>query len=520
MHQSLAIGRCLLAALILAAAPAVLAYSSGDGDYQPASATGIEISPKSNPVLSVASQPNSSTVGLTYTVSIGLTGASSPTGTIYILDGTSGCQITLPATSCDMASFSVGTKVLTASYYGDVNNSAAFGSSQHTVNKASPTLLISVSPNQSYIGQSFLVTAILINAWLPSGSILISDGTHTCQITLGMRCVLPSTTLGWSMLAATFAGDENNVGASLAGYPHLVLPVSDSDVCAQADITLSTQSEVNAFQSTYGPCKSVQGGLAIGGDDITDLTPLTALVSIGGTLYVSGNPLLASLAGLDHITQIRGSLFMSGNASLASAGLTQLTFVTSMEISYNDQLTSVDGLPDLVETYSIHIEHNANLTNVSLPALTSGTSPFAATLSGITILDNPSLTSVRLTGVTKLVNQLEIDANPALVTLALDSLVSTLGVKLTNNLKLGSIAGLRALLSVNGPLQITGNPHLASCSGIFRLVDGIDDAAPGPGPGVDNVPDVSGAIDLGNNRTGCSSIDEIRTHVFTDGFEP
>ena len=54
----------------------------------------------------------------------------------------------------------------------------------------------------------------------------------------------------------------------------------------EGDVTLSTQAEVNSFAGT-----SIAGNIAIQGDDIIDLTPLSTLLSVGGYLYVGGYPI-------------------------------------------------------------------------------------------------------------------------------------------------------------------------------------------------------------------------------------
>ncbi len=66
----------------------------------------------------------SQAVGVPYTVNATVSFGTSPTGTITVSDGSATCTITLPATSCNLTSATTGTKTITATYNGDVNNSA------------------------------------------------------------------------------------------------------------------------------------------------------------------------------------------------------------------------------------------------------------------------------------------------------------------------------------------------------------------------------------------------------------
>ena len=61
-------------------------------------------------------------------------------------------------------------------------------------------------------------------------------------------------------------------------------PASAQD-CTPDDITLSSQAEVDNFQVNHGPCDTVTGDLKISGNDIVDLSPLSALTTVGGDFF-------------------------------------------------------------------------------------------------------------------------------------------------------------------------------------------------------------------------------------------
>lgn len=128
-----------------AAAHALSADYSGGGAYG-ASTGGL--SQTVNPAATATSigthTPNPSAQGqpiaVSVAVSVNAPGAGTPTGTITVSDGTANCQITLPATSCNLTPSSAGAKTLTASYGGSVNFAASVSAGVgHTVTAALPT---------------------------------------------------------------------------------------------------------------------------------------------------------------------------------------------------------------------------------------------------------------------------------------------------------------------------------------------------------------------------------------------
>ncbi|MGE0886656.1 MAG: beta strand repeat-containing protein [Blastocatellales bacterium] len=182
-----------------------------------------------------ADTPDPSVVGQPYLVTANVTvnapGTGTPTGTITVSDGTGGtCVINLPGTSCNLTSTTAGAKTLTATYNGDAEfNTSVSAGVPHQVNKADTTATITAdTPDPSVVGQPYAVTAnVAVNApgaGTPTGTITVSDGSQTCNITLpGTSCNLTSTTAGAKTLTATYNGDANfNASPASAGVPHQV----------------------------------------------------------------------------------------------------------------------------------------------------------------------------------------------------------------------------------------------------------------------------------------------------------
>ena len=95
----------------------------------------------------------------------------------------------------------------------------------------------------------------------------------------------------------------------------------------------------------------------------------------------------------------------------------------------------------------------------------------------------------------------------------LSGLVSVGGdLWILNNSHLKNVDGLSGLTAARNVL-VEDNRLLADCQGLIRLIDPIDHAAPGPGPGTDGIPDVADMVTIQNNRDGCNSILEILRDV-------
>jgi len=215
--------------------------------------------------------------------------------------------------------------------------------------------------------------------------------------------------------------------------------------CAQTDIELNTQAQVDSFQATYGSgvtCDTVSGNLHIDGDDIVDLTPLGDVVSVGG-LFLRGNLLLTNLDGLSSITNADSWLSINANPLLASTdGLASVKSVAgSLFLGSNASLTNVDGLSG-IDSFAGDFEIVDN--------------PMLADLNGLSGLE-----SVHLEG------RLVTVRNDALAILnGLSGIISVGnyyldqgsggGLVLAGNVSLKSLDGLSNITSVDGDLRIVG----------------------------------------------------------------
>jgi len=320
-------------------------------------------------------------------------------------------------------------------------------------------------------------------------------------------------------------------------------PAAHAIDCSETDILLSSQTEVDNFQTDYGPgCDRVSGTLEIDGNDITNVDALSGLNSIGGNLRIQGNSLLGDIDGLQNLVSIDGALRVDGNPLLENIdGLSALTSLgvdcgsflcASLTIRDNAALENIDALSNLDEIVGdvdIHdnpalaaldglsnvviiggflgISENTSLT--SLDGLSSLTEVGDSPIGSFWIYDNSSLQDID--GLSSLVSvaSLEIDNNDALVDI--DGLANlTESGEWTfvfNNTALENVDGLAGLLQAED-LRIEGNPSLGNCQGVLSLVDPFDDAAPGPGNASSGHPDALN-VEFSGNARGCNSIADV-----------
>ena len=338
-----------------------------------------------------------------------------------------------------------------------------------------------------------------------------------------MNVLFPAATLALNLL----------LGLASTTFCSSSLKAAD---CTSVNIKLTSQTEVDNFQATHGAggtCDTVTGYLRVSGDDIVNLSPLSALTRVGRQLSFMNNAALTSLDGLSALTSVGEYFYLVDNAVLADLdGLSSLaTIGEEVRFKGNLALTNLDGLSALTRV-------GGYLSIIGHPALTDldGLSALTRVGGDIRIGGNDVLTN--LDGLSALVSvpgNLNVGDNASLTSLdGLSALTSVGGFfGFINNTALSSFSGLSALTSVGGSLGIMSHPALtnldglsaltrvgqdvwiadnaalASCSGLIALLDPVDDSAPGPGPGEAGIPDVANGLVIGGNLPGCNSAAEI-----------
>lgn len=276
--------------------------------------------------------------------------------------------------------------------------------------------------------------------------------------------------------------------------------------CFPGDLTIYNQKQLDDYISNFGACTHFPGTIKLGPSDeedpIVSLAGLNKLKSIGGHLWIEGNPRLKSLHGLDSLERMMGQLIIRHNDSLVDlSGLGALKSISDfLDIENNNLMTSLNGLSPMIDSITgLFLENNPLLAPCNSPVVCnflstinnlvelSGNGPGCTNLSearascGIVICAESG--DINLTtqaavdrfpkdypGCSRLLNGLFISGSNIT---NLDSLqqIKHIGFYLiiTANPSLTSITGLSNLETVGSDLDISNNPLLQSAEGLSSL---------------------------------------------------
>jgi|GEM_PF-2071340 len=183
-------------------------------------------------------------------------------------------------------------------------------------------------------------------------------------------------------LSYPLSSHPRNIGGNASECINEVAMASACDIpCLTGNLTLRTQAEVNAFGTNFPDCTEVPGNLTIGYQDgsssysnITDLSPLSNITTIGGNLYISRNSQLQNLEGLNNLTNVGSFFYLLRNAQLQNTdGLSNLTNIGGyLYIIQNTSLTDISGLSNIDPAtitggYGLLISGNSVLSVCDMP---------------------------------------------------------------------------------------------------------------------------------------------------------
>jgi|GEM_PF-3623478 len=260
----------------------------------------------------------------------------------------------------------------------------------------------------------------------------------------------------------------------------------------EGNIELSSQAAVDAFMTDYG-CSTVDGDLTVSGSDILDLSNLSALTTINGSLILENNGSLTSLVGLENLASIDESLLIIDNDALTGlVGLEGLTSVDGdIRITENLYLQDLIGLEGLTSIGGdLYLEKNVNLKNLE------GLDNLIVVGANLILIKNYDLTNISalenlisvgedlvidgnndltsldgLENLTSISSNLSIDDNDALTSLnALENLVYvSSNLSIESNDALTNLYGLGNLTSIDGNLRVSYNDNLTSLTSLGNL---------------------------------------------------
>ena len=293
------------------AAHSITAVYGGDTNYV-TSTSGVlsQTVNQASTSTTLASSLNPSAYGqpVTFTATVSVPGGT-PTGTVTFKDGSttlgtgtlSGNTATYTAAATQLA---VGPHSVTAVYGGDTNYAGSTsGALSQTVNKASTTTLLTVSPSSITVGQSATVTATVSPqyAGTPGGTLSVSDGLtgtgNTCTITLSNgtgQCSLTPTSNGSLTVSGAYGGDSNFTTSN--GATSLTVTGTPPQITSGASTALTAGMAGSFMVTATGtptPTLSESGSLPSG---VTFKDNGNGTATLAGTATAAGTSLITITA--------------------------------------------------------------------------------------------------------------------------------------------------------------------------------------------------------------------------------
>jgi hypothetical protein len=256
-------------------AQTINASYGGDTNFSGSTASGIGHTVNKAATTVTISDPTDptafgQTVQVNGSVSVTAPGAGTPGGAISVTaTNSSGCTITLPATSCNLTFTATGAQTINASYGGDANFANSTASAiGHQVDKPATTLSITDQSDPSVVGQSVQVDATLSvtppGSGTPGGTITVTaTNSSGCTITLpATSCSLTFTAAGAQTINASYGGDASFAGSTASAIGHQVDKAGTTlSIVDQSDPSVVGQSvQVDATLSVTAPGAGTPGG--------------------------------------------------------------------------------------------------------------------------------------------------------------------------------------------------------------------------------------------------------------------
>ncbi|MFD8095548.1 beta strand repeat-containing protein [Streptomyces malaysiensis] len=396
---------------------AVTATYEGNGDVAGSTDSGTVTVGQGASTTSVTVTPASPVCGETITICAQVTvvppSTCTPTGTVtFVISGGPTLTGTLDATgqACVTTSdIPVGTHTVTATYAGDGDVMGSTATTPVTVNQASSTTALTITPPSPSCGQSVTlcaqVTTTPPGTCTPTGTVTFTvAGGPTLTGTLdatGQACVTTSAIpVGTHAVMATYSGDTGVAGSGDTGSVTVGQGVSTttltitpaSPVCGQS-VTLCAQVTV-ASPSTCTPTGTVTFTVA-GGPTLTGTLNASGQACVTTSAIPVGTHAVTATYGGD--TGVAGS---SASGSVTVGQATTMTVLTSspnpstpgQNVTFTATVTAVPpatGTPTGTVTFVISggptltgTLNGAGQATVSTNTLTTGAHTVVATYGG------------------------------------------------------------------------------------------------------------------------------------------
>jgi probable HAF family extracellular repeat protein len=204
----------------------------------------------------------------------------------------------------------------------------------------------------------------------------------------------------------------------------------------------------------------VTGNVSIKGTALTDLTGLSGLVAVGGTLSLEDNTVLRSLHGFENLRKVFQLSMLRNTAVESLSALSRLKLLSALQIYGHPTLSNLNGFQGVTNISWAEVVNNAGLTSLE------GLGNVASVYSYLDVRLNPRLVDLHgLEGVASVGNLVQIMDNPTLTSLSGLGNVTQIGstLRVWRNPRLESLDALGKLARAR-TFAVADNPLLNSCN--------------------------------------------------------
>lgn len=253
----------------------------------------------------------------------------------------------------------------------------------------------------------------------------------------------------------------------------------EETTCISGIVTLMAQQSVDDFVATYaGTCTFVDGHVLIGSylgpNAITDLSGLSFITEISGTLRISSQQSLPSLAGFENLERV-GAISIVDCDLLTAATFPNLIEVSDLSIFNNNNIQSVtfgNGTGNYYLNRGIYLKNNPQLVNMNFTAVYTGSNLYTSSvdIEYTEINNNDSLTSLAFLGnISGYEPLIKIEGNASLTSLS-DMLLGTIihDLSLVNN-PIQNMQGFETITNIDN--LILSQSSISSLSGLQNVTN-------------------------------------------------
>jgi hypothetical protein len=372
----------------------ITAVYSGDSNFttQTSSALTQTVNPAVNvpTTTTLQSSADPSVYGQSVTFTATVTGSGgTPTGSVTFMNGTATLATkTLSGGSASFTttSLAAGSYGVTAVYSGDTTFAGDTSTAlTQTVNKATTTDQLTVSPSPALVGQTVTLTSTLSvvapGGGVPGGTVTFLDGTTTLAMVRmsGGVATFQTTSLaiGTHSLSAVWHGDSNNIGSTSS--------VVTETVNSAGKTTSTTALQSSADPSVYGQSVTFTATVTgSGGTPTGTVTFLNGTATLGSSTLSNGTATWTT------------SALAPGGYSITAAYAGDSNFATSTSTT----LTQTVNQDAATVALSSSLNPSTAGQSVTFTATVAAVSPGAGTPTGsVTFYDgSTSLGSQTLSG--------------------------------------------------------------------------------------------------------------------------